>query len=65
MPDVFTIDSRIFNQFDIESNQHVFKVISENNTDHIEFSGNFSNGKKDGKGAFIDRQVGDFYYGNI
>lgn len=58
-------DSRVFDQFAEESKQDVSKAMQEMGTKHINFSGHYQRGNKEGKGAFQDSKTGDFFFGHF
>jgi len=50
--------------FKDECARDINQAITEMDTHHVEFSGQMSKGKKEGKGGYRYKDTGDFYYGH-
>ena len=57
-------DQKAFDAFQIEIKQDVKQKIKDMGTQHIEFSGQITKGKKEGKGAYVEKSTKNFYYGS-
>lgn len=57
-------DQKAFKLFEEECARDIDQTIREMDTHHVEFSGQMSKGKKEGKGGYRNKATGDFYYGH-
>ena len=62
--DIKEYDPKAFKLFKDECARDINQAITEMDTHHVEFSGQMSKGKKEGKGGYHNKDTGDFYYGH-